>query len=63
MEVAWFPNSNPLNLEHKLLTRYIEDHDEQPPFNHADTRRFQSKTSEAATLSNGLKVTKVEGKQ
>jgi hypothetical protein len=63
MEVVWLPTSNPLNLEHKLLTRYIEDHDEQPPFNHADTRRFQSKTNEAATFSDSLRVKKVEGKQ
>lgn len=63
MEIAWFPTNQPLNLEHELLSRYLNDHDELPPFNHADTRRFQNKTSEAGTVFDSLRVTKVEGKQ
>jgi|WetSurMetagenome_2_1015567.scaffolds.fasta_scaffold97855_2 hypothetical protein len=63
MEVAWFPTSNPLNLEHKLLTQYESDHDEQPPFNHADTRRFLTNPSESGSFVDHLRITKVEGKE
>ncbi len=61
MEIAWLLTNNPLNLEHKLLTQYEEDHDEQPPFNHADTRRFQENRTETGSLVDHLKVTLVKG--
>lgn len=40
IEVAWHPCQNPQNLEHSLLKKYLEDHDELPPFNHANIRRL-----------------------
>ena len=35
MEIAWCLCGEASNLEHQLLHRYIEDHDELPPLNHA----------------------------
>ena len=63
MEIAWLLTNNPLNQEHKLLTQYEEDHDEQPPFNHADTRRFQENRTETGSLVDHLKVTLVKVKE
>ncbi len=61
MEIAWFVCDEPVNLEHSLLKRYLDDHDELPPFNHADTRRFTERAKEAGTIIDSLRVTKVEG--
>jgi len=61
MEIAWFVCNEPINLENRLLRRYLDDHDELPPFNHADSRRFKEKSSEASTLSDALRVTLVKG--
>ncbi len=63
MEISFLVTSNPLNLEHKLLNQYEANHDEQPPFNHADTRRFEEKPSESSVFVDHLRVTKVEGKE
>ena len=35
MEIAWCLCGEASNLEHQLLQRYFEDHDELPPLNHA----------------------------
>jgi hypothetical protein len=39
MEVAWCPCNEPVNLEHRLLRQYLDDHNELPPFNHTGIRR------------------------
>ena len=35
MEIAWCPCDEPGNLEHQLLQKYLKEHDELPPLNHA----------------------------
>lgn len=62
MEVAWCPCSEPTNLEHELLWRYLADHDELPPFNHADSRRVHKALGDSGTLCDGLTVTRTPGK-
>ena len=39
MEVAWCPYHEPRNLEHELLSKYVSEHDELPPLNHARPRQ------------------------
>jgi hypothetical protein len=40
MEVTWCPYDEPKNLEHELLRRYLKDHEELPPLNHASIRQL-----------------------
>jgi hypothetical protein len=63
MEVAWCPCGEPTNLEHDLLRRYLKDHDELPPFNHADIRRLYKAVADQVVLSDKVTVIKTEGKQ
>jgi len=62
MEVAWCPCSEPTNLEHDLLREYLMDHDELPPFNHADVRRLYKTLGDSVTLSDKVTVIKTPGK-
>ena len=41
MEVAWYPCDEAGNLEHQLLRRYLEQHDELPPLNHASRKKLK----------------------
>jgi hypothetical protein len=50
MEVAWYPYTEAGNLEHQLLRRYIGDHDELPPLNHADRRLLEKDLTETAVF-------------
>jgi len=63
MDVAWCPSSEPINLEHDLLRKYLADHDELPPFNHADTRRLHKGLGESGTICDGLTVIRTPGKE
>jgi hypothetical protein len=58
MEVAWCPCSEPRNLEHELLKRYLKEHDELPPFNHAGIRRLYKSVTDAIRLSDSVTVIK-----
>jgi hypothetical protein len=63
MEVAWCPTSEPINLEHDLLRKYLSDHDELPPFNHADTRRLHKGLGESGTVCDRVTVIRTPGKE
>jgi excinuclease UvrABC nuclease subunit len=63
MEITWCACSNPTNFEHDLLRKYLNDHDELPPFNHADNRRPLETVGESTALIDKLTVTKTGGKQ
>jgi len=41
MEVAWYPCDEASDLEHQLLRRYLEQHDELPPLNHASRKKLK----------------------
>lgn len=58
MEIASCPCEEPKNLEHDLLRRYLSEHDELPPFNHADIRRLHKSVVDSIGLSDSVKVTK-----
>ena len=54
MEVAWCPSAEPRNLELELLRRYFEDHDELPPFNHADRRLLKKALTETVEFGDSM---------
>lgn len=35
LEISWYPTKKPLDLEMRLLKKYVHDHDELPPLNRA----------------------------
>jgi hypothetical protein len=56
MEVAWCPCDEARNLEHQLLQRYVLDHDELPPLNHAEPRQLKKILIEALHVTDSLQV-------
>ena len=54
MEIAWCPSSEPKNLEHKLLNKYLLDHDELPPLNHAGSKTLKKVLSETIGISDSM---------
>jgi len=63
MEVAWCICREPVNFEHDLLRQYLNDHDELPPFNHADNRRLLKSVSDSLGFSDKVTVILTKGKQ
>lgn len=63
MEVAWCPCGEPTNLEHDLLRKYMIDHDELPPFNHADNRRVHKALGDSGTFCDRVTVIRTVGKE
>jgi hypothetical protein len=62
MEIAWSVCSDAVNLESRLLNEYFKDHDELPPINHADVRRFRALGSAGISFNGKAKVMLVKGK-
>ena len=50
MEIAWCPFEEASNLELQLLHRYLEDHDELPPLNHASKALLKKASTETVGL-------------
>lgn len=63
MEITWCPCEEPTNLEHDLLRQYLSEHDELPPFNHADIRRLYESVADHIGLSDSVTVIKTKGTQ
>jgi hypothetical protein len=55
MEIAWLACDEPVNIENALLRRYVGDHDELPPLNHADVRRLCKSLTEQRTARRLMK--------
>jgi len=54
MEIAWCLCGEASNLEHQLLHRYFEDHDELPPLNHASKMLLKKLLTETVRLKDTL---------
>lgn len=54
IEAAWCLTENFESLEHQLLRRYLKNHDELPPFNHAEKRKLSLVLKEEIRLSNKI---------
>ena len=51
MEVSWSLSSEPRNFEHQLLKKYLNDHDELPPLNHAGIKRLYTSLKEKIAIT------------
>jgi excinuclease UvrABC nuclease subunit len=58
MEIAWCPCDEPSNLEHQLLTQYLEEHDELPPLNHATKRLLKKIFTETLHFTASISLKK-----
>ena len=56
MEIAWCRSEEPSNLEHQLLRRYLNDHDELPPLNRAGKRLLKKLFTESVVVGTRLIV-------
>jgi len=54
MEIAWYPCGEASNLELQLLRRYIDDHDELPPLNHASRRLLEKALTETPVFGDKM---------
>jgi len=54
MEVAWCTCNEPGNLEHQLLRRYLKEHDELPPLNHATKRLLKKVFKETVHVQDAI---------
>jgi hypothetical protein len=60
MEVAWCCGvDEPKNFEHELLRQYLEEHDELPPFNHANIRKLYKNAPENFKLADSFSYSKI----
>jgi len=56
MEIAWCLCGEASNLEHQLLRRYFEDHDELPPLNHASKMLLKKLLTDTIGLKDTLNI-------
>lgn len=54
MEIAWYPCAEAGNLELQLLRRYIDDHDELPPLNHAGRNLLEKALTETSVFGDKM---------
>jgi hypothetical protein len=54
MEIGWCLCGEASNLEHQLLHRYFEDHDELPPLNHASKVLLKKLLTETVGLKDTM---------
>ena len=54
MEIAWCVCEEAGNLELQLLHRYLEDHDELPPLNHASKALLKKALTETVVLKDTM---------
>lgn len=62
VEVSWCLSNEPRNLEHQLLNRYLNEHDELPPFNHAGRKTLKKIISDSLAFSDQVTVNLKKGK-
>jgi hypothetical protein len=56
MEISWILSNEPGNIEHQLLKRYSNEHNELPPLNHATRRLLKVSLSESVGVTDSVAV-------
>jgi len=54
LEVAWCITDEPENMEHELLKRYSQEHNELPPLNHATKHLLKKQLEESVSIQDSV---------
>jgi hypothetical protein len=63
LEFSWSRDRNPKAREHGLLRRYLSEHDELPPLNHADVKTLAEWGADTIAVRDDVVAWVVRGKE